>query len=358
MSLKYLNKEYRLYGIDHFTDEENEQFWENRENGKVSLHIIGISTTSACNYRCNYCYGDHIDDKQKMTIDEYKSLIDQAYELNAKSVLICGDGEPTVDRDLVEIVRHAHTKGMYSVIVTNGNVFGNDSLAQNIYHMSSDELVDAFYENGASFVLKLETLDEQLYETTVGVKGSFRQFMDGFDKLYKRGFMSTTKYGDGTKLTRVSLTGVISKANFNEVPMLKSFAHSHDAQFICKFPSFVGNAAANKELFFSPTESSTLWLRENYIRMYSEKPETLTTDTIHCGAWSYGVVVGVTGDIRLCYTATCPSGRSVGNIRDESLHDLLKKREGIYAKLLTRGEPCHIKRKQYIYQGEQKKSLL
>lgn len=352
MENKLLDKKYRLFGIDHFTDEENEKFWERRSNGEITLHIIGISATSACNYRCNYCYGIIAKSEgKKLSLDEYKSIIDQAYDLNARSVLVCGDGEPTVDKDLVEIVKHAHSKGMYSVIVSNGNIFGNDELSRKVYNMSSDELVDVFYNNGASFIFKLESLNEELYDTIVDVKGSFRQYMNGLEKIFKRGFCNTKDFGDGTKLTRVAFSGVISKQNFHEVPALQKFAHDHDAQFICKFPSFIGNTELNKDLFFIPTEDTTLWLRENYIRKYSEKPETLTTDTIHCGAWSYGAVIGETGDIRLCYTAACPPARSVGNVREGSLRSLLEKRENVFDKLLTKGEPCHIKRKQYIYQG-------
>jgi MoaA/NifB/PqqE/SkfB family radical SAM enzyme len=284
-------------------------------------------------------------------LDEQKNIIDQASEMDAKSVLICGDGEPTLDKDLLGIVEHASSKGMYSVIVTNGNIFGNDELSMKVYGISSDELVDFFHRNKASFIFKLESLDEELYENIVGVKGSFKQLMEGLDKIYKKGFCETTDFDDGTKLTRISFSAVISKQNFHQVPKLKEYAHQHNAQFICKFPSFIGQAEMNKEQFFIPTEDATLWLRENYVRVYSEKPETLTTDSLHCGAWSYGAVVGESGDIRLCYSATCPSQNSVGNIREESLKKLLEKREKIFARLLTKGEPCHIKRSQYIYHG-------
>ncbi len=205
-------------------------------------------------------------------------------------------------KDLCGIIEHASSKGMYSVVVSNGNIFGNEKLANTVFNKSCDELVDFFYNHQASFIFKLETLDEQLYEKIVGVKGSFRQFMNGMDRVFRKGFTEIKEYGDGTRLTRIAFSGVISKQNFHEVPELKEFANKNHAQFICKFPSFIGNTQLNKELFFIPTEDSTLWLRENYIRMYSEKPETLTTDYLHCGAWSYGVVVGETGDIRLCYT--------------------------------------------------------
>ncbi len=49
--------------------------------------------------------------------------------------------------------------------------------------------------------------------------------------------------------------------------------------------------------------------------------------------------------------ATCPPGHIIGNIREDRLRLLLERREKTFCRLLTKGEPCHIKRSQYIYQG-------
>ena len=144
-------------------------------------------------------------------------------------------------KDLCGIIEHASSKGMYSVVVSNGNIFGNEKLANTVFNKSCDELVDFFYNHQASFIFKLETLDEQLYEKIVGVKGSFRQFMNGMDRVFRKGFTEIKEYGDGTRLTRIAFSGVISKQNFHEVPELKEFANKNHAQFICKFPSFIGN---------------------------------------------------------------------------------------------------------------------
>jgi len=273
--------------------------------------------------------------------------LDQAKKMGTKSVVICGDGEPTVDEDLIRIVKYCKKLGLPSVIVSNGNILGNDELAKKIFGIDSAELVKSFYENDVSFVLKLDSLIPQIYEQIVGAKASFAHFKRGYEKAFEMGFNKTYKNEDGYLVTRIAFTTVVSKLNFVELPALRQFAHSNNCQYICKFPSFVGNAVKNRHLFFPPTEETTIWLRENYLPTISEKPETVTTDNIHCGVWHYGAVIGETGDVRLCYTAPCPEQKWVGNIRDSSLKELLQKRAEVFGNLLNRGESCHIKRQMY-----------
>jgi len=343
-----MQRQYLLRGLDHFSNEEIEQLWRKRQDHQLFLLIIGISTTRACTYRCNYCYsvGSRATGR-KLRLEEQRGVIDQAVELGAKTVLICGDGEPTLDKDLVGIIEHAHRQGLYSVIVTNANTLGNDKVAQAVHGMSARDFAIFLWEHGASLMVKMESLEEDKYEEIVGVKCSYSQFRKACDNIFEAGFDRATVQANGQLLTRMAFVTVVSKLNFFEPCPLRKFAHQHNAQYICKFPSLLGGAELNKKLFFPPWEETTIWLRENYIRKMSDKPETFTTDGIHCGAWHYGVVVGDSGDIRLCYSATCPDKYVIGNIREKPLTELLCKREKTFKELLVRGHSCYIKEIQY-----------
>lgn len=343
-----MERQYVLRGIDHFSKEKSEEFWRRKQNHQLSLLIIGISTTRACNYRCNYCYSARSRAAgQKLTLEEQKEIIDQAAELGAKTVLICGDGEPSLDRDLVGIVEHSHKRELYCVIVTNANALGNDKVAQAVYGMSAGEFTAFLWEHGTSLMIKMDSLEENKYEEIVGVLGSYPQFRKACDNVFEAGFGQTAVQAHGRLVTRVTFVTVVAKLNFFEPSLLREFAHQHNAQYICKFPSFLGNAKSNSKLFFPPWEEATVWLRENYVRKMSDKPETFTTDGIHCGAWHYGAVVGDSGDIRLCYSATCPDNYVIGNIREKPLAKLLRKREEMFKELLMRGQSCYIKGVQY-----------
>lgn len=345
-----MKKELVLRGLDSFAPSEMDDIWEAKSKGKPRLLVIGLSTTDGCNYKCVYCYGPDFKDQggSKLTLAEQCDLLDQAAALGAKTVLICGNGEPTVDPDLLGMLEKASELGMTSVVVSNGYACGDDKTAEKFHGMSASDFTQRLYDLGASLMIKLETLDPELYDATVGLNGAFAGFEVSLDNIYRVGFNKLDTSGKGLPVTRLAFSCVVSKSNFFEVPSLKDYSRAHSAQFIAKFPSFLGRAEENKGYYFSPTEDATVWLREHYVREYSEKPETLTCDDVHCAAWSYGTVISAYGDVRLCYSADVPDDQTIGSVRDASLEELLMNREEIFFDLLLRGESCHIKRAQYI----------
>ena len=236
---------------------------------------------------------------------------------------------------------------MNNVLVSNGLIFGDDDLCKDIHGCSAIEMVNLLKTYKTSLVLKLESLNSETYDRVVGKKGAFRKFKQAIYNLRKANFSDNIKLPNGVILTSVAFSSVIGKLNINEIFELRKFSHNFGAQFIAKFPSFVGNAIRNKDLFFNPYEETTRWLRVNFIRRFSDKPETLTADEIHCGVWHYGCVIGEEGDLRLCYTSTCSPELTYLNVRNLPLKRILEERENLFKNMLERGESCHIKRRIY-----------
>jgi len=111
-----MNKQFVVNGVDSYTKEDNEAFWERKkaEKNGVVLRTLGVSTSDACNLNCVYCYaqGQMKEARSSLSLEEQCSLIDQARELGTSSMLICGNGEPTVDRNLLKMIEHASEKGI------------------------------------------------------------------------------------------------------------------------------------------------------------------------------------------------------------------------------------------------------
>lgn len=131
-----------------------------------------------CNLRCIYCYAG-IDKKplqNELSLDEQKKIISDAKELGAKTVVLCGDGEPTMDKNLVEMAKHAKNNNMVMVVVSNAVIFGDDDLCKKIHKMDGESLLKSLYDNDVSLIIKLESLDEQKYEYVVGVKGAYKKY--------------------------------------------------------------------------------------------------------------------------------------------------------------------------------------
>ncbi|MEC8444572.1 MAG: radical SAM protein, partial [Pseudomonadota bacterium] len=88
------------------------------------LTYLRLSITDVCNFRCNYCLPDGYqcnDDSSPLDLDEIARIAHIFARLGTRKIRITG-GEPSVRRDLVEIIRILkQTPGIEQVaITTNG----------------------------------------------------------------------------------------------------------------------------------------------------------------------------------------------------------------------------------------------
>lgn len=75
-------------------------------SAKSPLWRNELIITSRCNFNCPYCRGTDINgEKRDMTFDEIKKVVDFFAVNEIKNVRLSG-GEPTVHRDIVEIVKY------------------------------------------------------------------------------------------------------------------------------------------------------------------------------------------------------------------------------------------------------------
>ncbi|MFC1691138.1 radical SAM protein [Nanoarchaeota archaeon] len=85
-----------------------------------------IDLTYRCNFNCNKCY--HQSDKEELSTEEVKEVIDVLKGLGLGSFNFHG-GEPTLRKDLAELVGYASEGGKYFVsTITNGSNITQDYL--------------------------------------------------------------------------------------------------------------------------------------------------------------------------------------------------------------------------------------
>lgn len=97
---------------------------------------VTIETNTTCNIRCRSCYA--IEHPMTKTLEAIKREIDLAGERrNLDTVSLLG-GEPTLHRDLPEVVRYVKSKGLICLVVTNGIRFLEGDL----------DLLDTLIESG------------------------------------------------------------------------------------------------------------------------------------------------------------------------------------------------------------------
>jgi MoaA/NifB/PqqE/SkfB family radical SAM enzyme len=89
----------------------------------VPTYLV-LTVTHRCQCRCVHCCQRRSvpDGRPELSTGEVRSLIDQARRLGAVYVVFAG-GEPLMREDIVELVAHAHRRGLVTRINTNGLLF-------------------------------------------------------------------------------------------------------------------------------------------------------------------------------------------------------------------------------------------
>lgn len=96
----------------------------NWEKTKVIYPIqMEISLSGACNHRCTFCALDFVNYQPRFIAKDAmtKTLNDMA-QGGVKSVMYCGEGEPTLHPDLADILVATKTAGLDAALTTNGSL--------------------------------------------------------------------------------------------------------------------------------------------------------------------------------------------------------------------------------------------
>jgi pyrroloquinoline quinone biosynthesis protein E len=105
------------------------------ERGRSIAETYGIplavllEMTHRCPLQCGYCSNPVEMERagNELTTDEWKKVLTELAEIGVLQVHFSG-GEPTVRKDLVELVKHATDAGLYTNLITSAVLFTRDKL--------------------------------------------------------------------------------------------------------------------------------------------------------------------------------------------------------------------------------------
>lgn len=146
----------------------------------LSVHI---DVSSICNYKCSFCFqADHkamksVDLKRgKMSLELFKKVVDDLAEFDEKikKIKIGNHGEPTLHRDLPEMIKYARDKNVAEIIelFTNGS-----KLEPNL----NQALVDAGLQR---INVSIEGLSDERYLQVAGIKQNVNEIVEGVRQLH------------------------------------------------------------------------------------------------------------------------------------------------------------------------------
>ncbi len=154
--------------------------------------VVVWNCTQRCNLKCVHCYAQSEDRNYggEMNTEEAKAMIDDLAAWGAPVLLFSG-GEPTMRKDLLELMQYAKDKGMRVVISTNGTLI-------------TPELAQAFAKIGLSYVGISLDGGPETHDKFRGIPGSFDKAIQGVRNAMDAGI-------------KVGLRMTINKRNWQDI---------------------------------------------------------------------------------------------------------------------------------------------
>ena len=132
---------------------------------------MDLALTYRCNNNCYFCYTGGPRKVSELSTKDWKKALDKIWDSGVPQVVFTG-GEPTLRKDLVELVDHAQE--FVTGLVTNGRRLAK--LAPDLRRVSLDYVQ-----------VSLESSDAAVHDNMVGVKGAWKETVDGIQAALKSG---------------------------------------------------------------------------------------------------------------------------------------------------------------------------
>jgi MoaA/NifB/PqqE/SkfB family radical SAM enzyme len=111
-----------------------------RDRGPLP-EILQIEATNICNARCVFCPRERMERKQGvMDMALYRRIVDEAAALGIPNVRLHNYGESFIDREIVEKIRYAKSRGIPRLgLISNGSLI-TEALARGIVEAGLDAI--------------------------------------------------------------------------------------------------------------------------------------------------------------------------------------------------------------------------
>ncbi len=287
----------KLKGFDFSKDVAFEARNTNR------LLSLALFTTRLCNLRCRYCYiegGTPLPNELSLT--EYKDVILQAKDLGVKTVWVPGAGEPTLQKNLKELIDFTDSLDMWFVMFTNGMLI-------------DDDWARFLIDRRTSVVVKFNSTTPSKQDYLAGISGAYDRIQKGRQTLLDYGFNDHYP-------TRMAVESVICSTNYSEIAEIFSWARDNNVFPYIETLLDSGRAAELSSLHVDSAALGRLFQQlleidqKDYGYTWAPVPPYVAST---CDKLLYNLTVDSQGIARPCCGVHAP----IGDIRKEKLSDII-----------------------------------
>lgn len=150
--------------------------WKN--NVSCGPNFVELLISSRCNSRCVMCnvwklllHNPEIVEKE-VTLEQYQELFKELSAMGVKSIVLSG-GEPTMRRDIIDIIREARVQGIGSSMITNGSLI-NEEMAKDLVFSGLDVIH-----------FSIDAPIPEVHDRIRGVRGLWKKATDGIKLIYR-----------------------------------------------------------------------------------------------------------------------------------------------------------------------------
>jgi radical SAM protein with 4Fe4S-binding SPASM domain len=141
---------------------------------------MDLAVTYRCNNNCAHCYNARERNYPELSTEQWFTILDELWRIGIPHVVFTG-GEPTLRKDLPELIAHAERNGQITGINTNGRRLKDPGFVQS--------LVDAGLDH---VQITLESHDPAIHDGMVASKGAWEDTVQGIQNvLQTRLFLMT-----------------------------------------------------------------------------------------------------------------------------------------------------------------------
>lgn len=292
------------------------------EPENIALPILSeIALTYRCQNRCDFCYASSPyrgDEKPEMTTEEVKIIIDKIfYEAQVPTISFTG-GEPTLRKDLPELIAHASERGMRTNLITNGIICSDPNFVKT--------LADAGLKSAQ---VSLESHDNDLHNKITGNSNAFKNTVQAVHNLKNAGIHThtNTTICRGNKEHLIPLVEFVKKefnASYLSMNMIIATGIARDNENINIGYTTIGGIIEPVLKFCAQNEIKFVW--------YSPTPYCIFNPVDHglgsksCACVSGLLSVNPSGEILPCSSYD----KGIGNLLKHSFKHIWNSDQALY----------------------------
>ncbi len=132
---------------------------------------MDLAITYRCQNDCAHCYNARPRHQAELTTEQWKRILDHLWQIGIPHIVFTG-GEPTLRKDLPELIAHAERNGQITGLNTNGRLLKDPALVEKLVSAGLDHVQITLESHDAAIHDKMVRRPGAWQETVAGVKNA------------------------------------------------------------------------------------------------------------------------------------------------------------------------------------------